>query len=91
MKIVPPCAVFQEDSSSQEKETKGTVCLLEEVLIVVCCEVMCGVWQWASPHVSEVCTRCSRVREESVCLGSEEKLMVATWVEWGLARCHLVT
>lgn len=36
------CAVFQEDSSSQEKEVKGTVWLLEEVFIHLCCEVMCS-------------------------------------------------
>lgn len=34
--IVPSFVVFQEDSSSQEKETKGTVWQLEQVFVWLC-------------------------------------------------------
>lgn len=49
-------ALFQEDSSSQEKEPKGTVCLLEQVSTCVVKSCV-ALWQWASPQVSEVCTQ----------------------------------
>jgi hypothetical protein len=45
--------MFQEDSSSQEKETKGTVCQLEQVFASVV-KSSATVWQYASPRVSEV-------------------------------------
>jgi hypothetical protein len=40
--------LFQEDSSSQEKETKGTVCLLQQVFASVV-KSIASVWQWVSP------------------------------------------
>jgi hypothetical protein len=52
---VPSFVVFQEDSSSQEKETKGTVWQLEQVFayVVKSSSAVC-VWQYAGPIVSVV-------------------------------------
>lgn len=50
---MPSFVMFQEDSSSQEKETKGTVCQLEQVFASVV-KSSAAVWQYASPKVSEV-------------------------------------
>ena len=53
---MPSFVVLQEDSSSQEKETKGTVCQLEQVFASVV-KSSAVVRQYASPKVCKVFTR----------------------------------
>jgi hypothetical protein len=88
MIIVPFVLCFRRTAAARRRKRKVLYVCLSRYSFS-CVVKSCGAWQWASPRVSEVCTGCSRVQEESVCLGSGEKLLVATWVEWGLARCHL--
>jgi hypothetical protein len=71
--IASSFVVFQEDSSSQEKETKGTVWQLEQVFAYfvksssAVCVAVCG------SHSEWSVTRCWRVQEEIASVWLEER------------------